>query len=358
MGNICLAAKAFFDALQIPCVVPLHNNKKTLKTGAYLSPEEICLPFKIMMGNYIDCLERGADTILITGSCGPCRFGEYCELQMNLLKKFGYSADMIVLDAPFDIGKEAFWQRLRSVTKGSRAGRAKKLDALRKAIQILKLADQIDASANARAGYEASRGECKRLRAEAKAHALSTSSPHEMRHTLLTCLDRLRSIRLDPTRRPVHITLVGEIYTMIEPFSNLYIEEKLMDLGACSIRPLTPSWWIKDLLLKPLGINSLRIRSDAKKYLPAGAGGHAKETIAHVAQAARAKSDGVIQVFPLGCMPEIVTKAVLPAIQKQMGIPVMTLVVDEVTGEAGYLTRIEAFLDMLEAKKHKGKKHA
>ena len=27
-------------------------------TGAYYSPEEICLPFKIMMGNFLECIER------------------------------------------------------------------------------------------------------------------------------------------------------------------------------------------------------------------------------------------------------------------------------------------------------------
>lgn len=40
-----------------------------------------------MIGNYIQSIEEGADTIVIAGSCGPCRFGEYCELQMNTLKK-------------------------------------------------------------------------------------------------------------------------------------------------------------------------------------------------------------------------------------------------------------------------------
>jgi predicted nucleotide-binding protein (sugar kinase/HSP70/actin superfamily) len=156
----------------------------------------------------------------------------------------------------------------------------------------------------------------------------------------------------------VHIALVGEIYTMIEPFSNLHIEDKLMELGACTTRALTPSWWIRDLALKPFGLNSPRVRLDSKKYLPVKVGGHAKETVAHVVQAEREMMDGVIQLFPLGCMPEIVTKAVIPAIQKEKGIPIMTLVVDEVTGEAGYLTRIEAFLDMLEAKKNRGEMRA
>jgi len=30
----------------------------------------------------------------------------------------------------------------------------------------------------------------------------------------------------------------------------------------------------------------------------------------------------------------------------------MTLIVDEMTGEAGYITRIEAFIDMLERRKN------
>ncbi|MDD4707501.1 MAG: CoA protein activase, partial [Firmicutes bacterium] len=32
-------------------------------------------------------------------------------------------------------------------------------------------------------------------------------------------------------------------------------------------------------------------------------------------------------------------------------IPVMTLVLDEMTGEAGYMTRLEAFVDLIRRKK-------
>ena len=168
----------------------------------------------------------------------------------------------------------------------------------------------------------------------------------------------LLNVAIDKAREPVRITLVGEIYTMIEPFSNMFIEDKLMELGASTTRHLTPSWWLRDLVLKPVKLNSPSIKVLSRKYLGANVGGHARETIAHVVQAEREGMDGVIQVFPLGCMPEIVAKSIMPVIQKDTGLPIMTLVVDEVTGEAGYCTRIEAFLDMLEARKREGKMRA
>ena len=54
-------------------------------------------------------------------------------------------------------------------------------------------------------------------------------------------------------------------------------------------------------------------------------------------------------------MPEIVTKAILPTIQKEKDLPIMTLIVDEMTGEVGYVTRIEAFIDMLKTKHERSK---
>jgi predicted nucleotide-binding protein (sugar kinase/HSP70/actin superfamily) len=50
-------------------------------------------------------------------------------------------------------------------------------------------------------------------------------------------------------------------------------------------------------------------------------------------------------------MPEVIAKSILPSIQADMGLPIMTLIVDEVTGEAGYMTRVEAILDMLQSRK-------
>jgi predicted nucleotide-binding protein (sugar kinase/HSP70/actin superfamily) len=52
-------------------------------------------------------------------------------------------------------------------------------------------------------------------------------------------------------------------------------------------------------------------------------------------------------------MPEIVAQSVLIKVQEVEGIPVMTMYFDEHAGEAGIITRLEAFLDMIRWRKSK-----
>lgn len=353
LGNTYLAAKALFDGLGIDYVLPTPSNKTSLEIGSLYSPEEICLPFKIMIGNYIQSIEKGADTILITGSCGPCRYGEYCEMQINLMKKLGRNLEFIVIDAPGDIGKEELLNRIYRISSHSSKSKIDKIKALMKAYQVVKLVDEIEGQLRYIAGYEKNRGECKKLLTKFKEDALKTKSPDEMLHILRYYRRIVNDIEIDPNKRPLKVALVGEIYTMLEPFSNLYIEDKLMDYGVSTKKALNPSWWAKNMVLSPLNLNSPHIKRASKEYLSHYIGGHARECIGETVLAYEEGYDGVIQVFPFGCMPEIVAKAILPTISREKDFPIMTLVVDEMTGEAGYVTRIEAFLDLLERRKKK-----
>jgi predicted nucleotide-binding protein (sugar kinase/HSP70/actin superfamily) len=91
----------------------------------------------------------------------------------------------------------------------------------------------------------------------------------------------------------------------------------------------------------------LRYVGAARPYLGAMIGGHALETIGNSMIYASNGFDGIIQIYPFSCMPEIVAQSILPKVENETGIPVMTLIIDEMTGEAGYLTRVEAFMDLL-----------
>jgi len=64
------------------------------------SPEFACLPLKINIGNFIEALEKGADTIVMAGGVGPCRFGYYGQVQKEILKDLGYDFEMIILEPP------------------------------------------------------------------------------------------------------------------------------------------------------------------------------------------------------------------------------------------------------------------
>ena len=56
--------------------------------------------------------------------------------------------------------------------------------------------------------------------------------------------------------------------------------------------------------------------------------------------------------MPAGCMPEIVAKAFCEGIQDKQDNKILHLIYDEMKADAGYQTRIEAFVDMLERRKH------
>jgi predicted nucleotide-binding protein (sugar kinase/HSP70/actin superfamily) len=352
LGNTHLAAKALFDGLGIECIIPPFSSNETLELGSKVSPEEMCLPYKIMMGNYLQSIEMGADTIILPGSCGPCRFGEYCELQINALKKIGHDLNFIVIDNPADIGKKEFINRLSKISNSSTKGKVQKVRALKTSYNVIDLIEKIESEAHYLTGYEIKRGEFKRLLNECKTNAAKASTPSKMVEILKEYKNKIKEVPINKHKSPVKIAIIGEIYTVIEPFSNIYIEDKLMDYGVSTKRMLTPSWWIKDALLSPLKLNSVALRIASKEYLPLYIGGHARECIGEVLLAEKENFDGAIQIFPMGCMPEIVAKAILPAISSDKDFPIMTLVVDEMTGEAGYVTRIEAFIDMLERRKN------
>ncbi|MBC2581378.1 2-hydroxyglutaryl-CoA dehydratase [Clostridium sp. DJ247] len=351
LGNTCYAAKALFDGLGLDYIIPPLSNKAALEIGSLYSPEEICLPFKIMIGNYIESIKQGADTILIVGSCGPCRFGEYCELQINLLKKLGYNLTFIVLDSPGDIGIKELFNRLIMLTSNSKKSKLEKLKVLKDAYTIINLMDKLEKNVKLLSGYEVTKGQCRKILNQCQKEAFNCKTPLEMINHIKKYGKLLKEVPIDKTKKPLKIAIIGEIYTVIEPFSNLYIEDKLMEYGVASNRHLTPSWWVKNTALTTVKLNSLDIRRASKEYLPLYIGGHARECIGEAVLAKEQGFDGAIQIFPMGCMPEIVSKAILPTISKDKDFPILTLVVDEMTGEAGYITRIEAFIDLLERRR-------
>ncbi|MEO0051530.1 MAG: 2-hydroxyacyl-CoA dehydratase, partial [candidate division WOR-3 bacterium] len=75
----------------------------------------------------------------------------------------------------------------------------------------------------------------------------------------------------------------------------------------------------------------------------------------HLIMAARAGDDGVIHVHPFACMPSTVVQPALTAASRDYDIPFLSISVDEHTAEAGFLTRVEAFISLLERRKISGK---
>ena len=63
--------------------------------------------------------------------------------------------------------------------------------------------------------------------------------------------------------------------------------------------------------------------------------------------------DGVITLAAFACGPDSLISDVIQRRARQAGVPSLLIYVDEHTGQAGFGTRIEAFMDMLVRRKAK-----
>lgn len=349
MGDIHIFARLFFQEIGIAIVPASPNSVKVLERGSLHSPDEICLPFKLMIANLMEAYEKGADIVIMPATMGPCRLGEYGELFKSVLDKKGYSFQWILLDSIEAITKKELLGRLKAIVADSNKSKAEILKALRQTYQIIKKLEALEAKSRIQCGYEVQRGSCKNIIKACKKELEKAPSLKAAIKIIKKSGHEMNKVAMDKDKKPLKILLTGEIYSLIEPFANHYMEETLMDMGICFEKRITIGWWIRRTILNPL---SIRDRFQPKNdYLSHEVGGYAKDTVSEGFLCYKGRYDGVIQILPVGCMPEIVAKAVLSNMSKDLKIRVLTIIFDEMAGEAGYITRIEAFVDMLQRKK-------
>ncbi|MFZ5989254.1 MAG: CoA protein activase [Bacillota bacterium] len=352
MGNTYIAVKALFDDLGVDYIIPPFNNKRALEIGTKYAPEMACLPLKINLGNYIEAYEKGADTILITGGCGPCRFGYYCEMSREILADNGYNMDMITLELPNGDIKE-FIRRVKKLAGGFNL--YKILKVVKDTTLVSKRVDELERLTFKIRPRELKRGTTDRIYKSFLSRVKQVRGSGEIQKLVEDTKSQLLRIEVDKDFKPLKVGIVGEIYTTIDPYSNFNIESILGHMGVEVDRSNMISGWIIEHMLKAIVPfkKDIRYKEAAKPYLGTMIGGHAQETIGNTVIYANKGYDGVVQIYPLTCMPEIVAESILPAIERDYNIPILTLIIDEMTGEAGYMTRIEAFADLLKKRRER-----
>lgn len=354
MGNLYIPLKAMLSYLGADVVVPPPSSKKTLTLGVKHAPEFACMPFKLNLGNFIEARELGADTVVMAGGCGPCRFGYYAQIEHAILKDIGCDMQLIVLEPPEKHISE-FIVKVRQIA-GTRSW-WQVIQAIRFGYQKARAVDQVEIASFKARPRELVPGATDHAYHRALALIDGASSPGELKGASEKALQIMAGVGQEHSRPVLKIGLIGEIYTLLEPFSNLSLERRLGLLGGEVDRSIYLSEWVNDHLFLGL-IKGLRSKNEAcaasAPYLRHFVGGHGQETVGSAVNYARAGYDGIIQVFPFTCMPEIVAKSVLPGVGGDFGIPLLTLIMDEQSGEAGLMTRLEAFVDLLARRKETG----
>ena len=352
MGNLDIAVKTILEGLGQEVVVPPRTNKRTLNLGVRHSPEFACLPFKVNLGNFIEGLERGADTLLMIGDSGKgaCRLGFYARIHEAILNRLGYNFRMITvtnqsksqfLGGFAELGQGKSW---RDIVHSFWFGWWK-----------MRACEEAEALSHRIRPYEVRRGETTRVYNQVikKIDEAETGKQLKLVRAEGRCL--FQEIEQDRDRRPLRVAVGGEIYVVWEPFVNLDLEARLGEMGVEVIRTL----WLSQNILHRVHLDfwswhsKSRALKAAEPYLGYNVGAECNVSVGDTIICRRRGYDGIIHLMPFTCMPEIVAQSILPRVSRDYNMPVLTFILDEHTAEAGMMTRLEAFVDLLARRRKK-----
>jgi predicted nucleotide-binding protein (sugar kinase/HSP70/actin superfamily) len=157
-------------------------------------------------------------------------------------------------------------------------------------------------------------------------------------------MKRLKEIEVKKPANPLKVGIVGEYYTIMEPFSNHHLEKELAQRGIVVDRWLNVS---NTFLHYP----KEKMKEHIKHYAKYPMGATSMATIDRALEFAKKGYDGIIHVKSFGCTPEIDAIPVLQNISNDYEIPILYLNFDTQTSETGFNTRLEAFYDMIMMRK-------
>ncbi|MDF2502146.1 MAG: Protein of unknown function CoA enzyme activase [Anaerosporomusa subterranea] len=344
MGNLSVVLKTLFSGLGCEVLTPPPISKRSIELGIKYSPEAVCLPFKITLGNYIEALDQGANTIVTCGGVGPCRLGYYAEVQRCILQELGYQFEMIVIEPNL----ASVWKNLRRVAP--KHSLREIYSTMRLVLAKMNALDNVQRKVQIIRPREMNKGESDVLWNNAIGEIDDASTMVTLRNAWHGAERKLDTVKLRSSVRPLRIGVVGEIFVMLEPSINLDLARRLGHMGVEVDTTMYLSDYVNGHLFRKSKYLEMykHLANLAQPYLGHYVGGHALKSIAHTISMRQENYDGIIHVFPFTCMPEVVAKNILPKVSEDIGIPILSIAFDEQSGEAGLVTRLEAFIDLLQ----------
>lgn len=340
MGDYCAPISRLLSSVfpnDEVCCAP-RTTVRTLEKGSLMSPERVCAPFKYTMGNFIEALDAGATVLLQTGL--GCRYGYYAELQERLLRDMGYTFTFMNLSRS---NAKLLTVYRRCVSLGSPMSLLGFLRALMTALLSIWTLDCFAYRLRERAAFD-DKGVLERLYGELLSDVENARTIYAAMRVAKKYLPRGRfGVKIPPSA--LRVGIVGELFTLMEPFSNYYLEKRLAQSGISVSRRMSVSF-----LIGRRNGRSLK-KSEGYAAYPIGANGI--DSVAQSLHYAQKGYDGIIHMKSFGCTPEVNAMPILHAIAEEYHIPMLHLSFDGQSSELGVETRLEAFIDMLEMRRSK-----
>jgi predicted nucleotide-binding protein (sugar kinase/HSP70/actin superfamily) len=299
--------RVFFQELGAEVVVSQPSNKGLLTAGLKNAVDEVCLPVKLAYGHVLDLAEK-ADLIFVP--------------RLVSIKKREYICPKF-LGFPDMIRRIKRVPRLIDTNINLYKGR---MEIYRAVHEVGKLFS------------------CSSYRIW-RAFLCSVKVHNQYQRLLQLGLmpaeamaileDRVENLPIPEQEDPLKVALIGHPYNIYDPYVNMNIIKRLKELGAS----ITTAEFLPDNAVKYSASRCLskqlfwtlgqRMVGAAFNYME------------------RPDVAGIVHIAAFGCGPDSMTGELIERSARLNGVPFLNITLDEHTGEAGLLTRLEAFMDML-----------
>ena len=306
----------FFSDLGIKIVLSDITTKQTMSDGSALVVTETCLPIKIYIGHILNLLDKGVDKIFVPSlqsvapkiyNCSKIR--GLPDLVRNVVKRPFTMVEATLDKSEKEQGLYVFLGEIASYFG------IKDKEKIRKA---------------SKAGW----------RCYNNFHIMSKSGM-SYKKALNYALQGKVIIENNDKEYPISVALVAHGYNIYDDRACMKIFDKL---EAMDVKVYTSLQLSNEQLND--GISSLGNEQYwANEYEMTGSAGHYLKDN---------KIDGIITLTAFGCGPDSLMVERITRKAKRFNKPLLNLTIDEHTGEAGFITRLEAFVDMLFRKKRAG----
>ena len=302
---------AFFENLGIEVVLSDKTTKQTVSVGSSHVVTETCLPVKVYIGHVINLLDKGIDIIFCPSiqsidkkiyNCSKIR--GLPDLIRNVVKR-----NYLLLEPTFDMSKKNF----------------KEIDYLIEAVAPLGIKDKKKIEQAGEKANEAMRRFNKMLLHHTpynKAISLAVQGKEEFG----------KEKTFD--RDTINIALISHAYNIHDEHISMKVISKIEKMGA-------NVFLANELSQAEMFEGFKNLETElywANEYEMSGAAGFYMNDN---------KIDGLITITSFGCGPDSLMIERMIRYSKKFKKPMLNLTIDEHTGEAGVITRLEAFCDML-----------
>jgi len=311
--------KTFFEELDFEVIISEKTNTQIVEKGGRYAIDEICIPLKLYYGHVLDLMEKKVDYLFIPRYISTTLGTYMCPKFIGLPDLIRGTVDDVppFIEMDIDMRKKPKW--LSAFETARRLGRS-----------VSKIKN---------------------------AYEQAVKSFHNFRDVMVKGYSFQQAIglsRKDPETIPekkkgdkaATIAVIGHGYNVHDPFINMDLLKMIQKMNADVVV-------LENLPLEIFEKQTV-ITNTLKNYW-----GNEEEILSAINYLFEKKNiDGIVFICSFCCGPDSLIDEIITRDAKKLDLPYICLVLDEHSGKAGVVTRVEAFVDMIIRRKRNQKLNA